>query len=350
MKKFFAPVLCLGLLLSGCAENPADNVEKANVENVTETSEALAPASTEPAEKKIFVLANSSKINWTGSKVTGSHTGGFANFVGKFEVADSQLVPGGKHFVTVDMASVHSDNEKLTAHLKTEDFFDVEKYPIARFQLREAKLIEGNNYEISGILDMHGNAKKITFPATINISEKETLLDMAAEFSINRKDFGISYPGKPDDLIRDEVVMNFQVSAIPGEPQELVLLDKTAEAEENGRGPGRGGRDGKGRGGKGGKGDWRNMSEEEREERRKQFIAEIDKNNDGQLGKDEMPERMWNFMGRADKDGDDKLSEQERSDFRAQMAAERELREITGEGGSGFPGRRPPGGKGGRDQ
>lgn len=332
------------LFLSSCADNPADNVSKASVESVSTESEASAATPAEPAEVKTFVLSDTSKIEWVGSKVTGSHNGGFNNFVGKFEVADSQLVPGGKHFVTVDMASVFSDNPKLTEHLKTADFFDVEKFPIARFQLKEAVLKEGNQYDISGILDMHGVAKKITFPATLEFSGKETLLDMEAEFAINRQDFGISFPGKPDDLIRDEVVMKFDVSALPGEPQELVLLDKTepAPSEEGRRERGKGDF-GKGKGrGKGE--DWRNMSEEERAERRRQFMEEMDKNKDGQLGKDEVPERMWNFMGRADKDGDDRVSREEGEAFRAEMRAQMELRELTGEGG--FPGRGPGGGKG----
>lgn len=326
----------IALLITGCADNPADDVSKAAVEEADTDADTKAVAPPVSEEKKIFVFSKSSKIEWTGSKVTGSHSGGFANFVGKFEVVGSELVPGGKHFVTVDMASVFSDNEKLTEHLKSEDFFDVAKYPIARFQLREATRQEGDNFEISGILDMHGMAKKITFPATMKLSGKETLLDMQAEFSINRKDFGIVYPGKPDDLIRDEVVMKFDVSAMPGEPVELVLMDKTGDSEGRPEG-GKGG--GKGKGGKGwGKGrgeDWRNMSEEERQKRRQQMVAEMDKNNDGMLGKDELPERAWNFMSAFDKNGDDKLSEQERTEFRDEMRAQRELRELTGEGGFG---------------
>ena len=337
------------LLLPGCADNPADDVESAKVEALSQSESNLVPAepAAAPDEKKIFVFSKSSKIEWTGSKVTGSHDGGFSNFVGKFEVAGGQLVSGGKHFVTVDMASVYSDNEKLTEHLKGPDFFDVEKFPIARFQLKKAEPGEGEDrYEISGILDMHGVAKKITFPATLKIGDKETVLDLDAEFSINRKDFEIAYPGKPDDLIRDEVVMRVNVDAMPGEPAELILKDQTTPSDgERGFFKGRGDGKGKdwGKGGKGGRPDWRNMTEEERAERRRQFMKEMDKNGDGNLGKDEVPERVWSFLSRADKNGDDQLSEQERTEFRAEMQAQREMRELSGEGGD-F--RRPGGGFG----
>ncbi len=94
--------------------------------------------------------------------------------------------------------------------------------------------------------------------------------------------------------------------------------------------------------------EWENMSEEERnearEERRREFMAEVDKNGDGILGKDELPERMWEFMSRADKDGDNQITEAERTEFRAEMEAERALRELNGEEPRGFG--RPPGGKG----
>ena len=101
--------------------------------------------------------------------------------------------------------------------------------------------------------------------------------------------------------------------------------------------------------------EWENMSEEDREkareERRKQFMAEVDKNGDGNLGKDELPERMWEFMSKADKDGDNQITEVERTEFRAEMEAERAIRELSGEE-SPRRGFGPPGGgkgKGGRD-
>ncbi|MDA7597842.1 hypothetical protein N8813_02830, partial [bacterium] len=97
--------------------------------------------------------------------------------------------------------------------------------------------------------------------------------------------------------------------------------------------------------------EWENMSEEDREkardERRKQFMAEVDKNGDGNLGKDELPERMWEFMSKADKDGDNQITEVERTEFRAEMEAERAIRELSGEE-SPRRGFGPPGGGGDR--
>ena len=330
------------LLFVSCNEDPADNSTSAESEQANAAQNQSAP--TTPAEKKVFVLSDSSKIDWVGSNSSGNHAGGFGNFTGKFEIAAGEIMTGGRHFITIDMASIFTDDEELTNQLKGRKYFNTRKFPIARFQMRKAELKEGSDYQVSGMLDMNGAAKKISFPASIEINGKETLLDMKAEISINLKDFGVvKSDSESEESINDEVVLNLAATAMPGEPQELVLMDKTEGENSDGR-PGRG------KGGKGGKGwgkgkgeDWRNMSEEERAQKRKEMVVEMDKNKDGQLGKDEAPERLWNFLSRADKNGDDKLSEQERSDFRTEMRAERELRELTGEGG----GRGGKGGKGG---
>ena len=359
-------VVTAAFFLTSCNDQPEENENPSDTPKSTEAAGSTAttkgPRVPSPdAEVKTYVVSGNSKVEWTGSKGTESHSGGFANFVGKFQVADGLIVPKGKHFITIDMASVFSDDEELTTLLKSADFFEVGKFPIARFQLKEATPVEGeepDRFEVSGILDLHGMAKQITFPATLKISDKGTLLDMAAEFPLSRQDFGMTNPGKEGELIEDEVVLNFSVSAMPGEPKELVLMDKTQEStgEEKGRserGKGKGGKGGKGLGGGKGRPDWGNMSDEERQKARQEFMARIDKNGDGNIGKDEVPERAWEFMSRADKNGDDMLSESERTEFRAQMQAERELRELSGEsfrGGGDGKGRGGRGGKGGGDR
>jgi polyisoprenoid-binding protein YceI len=55
------------------------------------------------------------------------------------------------------------------------------------------------------LLELRGVTKTVSFPANITIDAKTA--KGTAEFKINRKDFGIEYPGKPDDLIKDEVLL-----------------------------------------------------------------------------------------------------------------------------------------------
>jgi len=96
----------------------------------------------------------------------------------------------------------------LTGHLSSPDFFDVPSHPTSTFTVAsiEAGTVTGN-------LNLHGVSKSISFPATISVASDKVAVK--AEFAINRKDFGINYPGKTDDLIRDNVVINLDLSAVP---------------------------------------------------------------------------------------------------------------------------------------
>ncbi len=137
--------------------------------------------------------------------MTGKHEGSFGTFRGVVHVVDDKPE---KSSVTVDIdtASLATDSDKLAAHLKSPDFFDVAKYPKATFTSTEVK---GN--QVTGNLTLHGVTKAITFPATIKIAGDDVSVD--SEFAINRKDFGLTYPGKPDDLIRDDVVIKLAIRA-----------------------------------------------------------------------------------------------------------------------------------------
>ena len=193
------PALFAGFALVSC-ENPADKTTDAKVGDVQE--EAVGSGTK-------FVFDDSSTIGFTGSKVTGSHDGGFKEFEGHFYLGDDKTPTAGE-FV-IDTTSVWSDDEKLTGHLKSKDFFEVETYPTSTFKLTKAVKTGEGAYDISGNLTLHGVEKNITFPVTA--SREGDTATFNAEFDINRKDFGIVYPGKPDDLIRDEVVLRLDFSA-----------------------------------------------------------------------------------------------------------------------------------------
>jgi polyisoprenoid-binding protein YceI len=124
---------------------------------------------------------------------------------------------GGTLAFTVQTASVEGDvgsrndwTGKLEEHLKSPDFFDVGKFPTATFRSLEIKSGgSGGSHTIKGDLTIRGVTKRVTFPASLTVSGKE--VTGKAEFSINRKDFGIAYAGKADDLIRDGVVLKIDL-------------------------------------------------------------------------------------------------------------------------------------------
>lgn len=203
MKTALVPVSALALIFASC-ENPADATTDAEVQDAVEPS-------TETTEGARYVFTDDSTISFVGSKVTGSHDGGFKEFTGNFVINESQDVTGGQ-FV-IDMDSTWSDAEKLTGHLKSEDFFDVPNHPETTFVVTSVEKKSDSEYTVAGNLTLRGVEKNVTFPAAVS-KDGETV-NISAEFDINRKDWNIVYAGKADDLIRDEVVIKLDLTATP---------------------------------------------------------------------------------------------------------------------------------------
>lgn len=218
MKKIAIGILSLSVFLAAC-EDPAANKTRATTTNSTTNTatnsptNSAAPAPTKPATKgeALALTPENSKVEFTGSKVTGKHDGGFQAFTGTIDLVNAKPEESSV-FVDIDMNSVFTDADGLTTHLKSPDFFDVAKYPKATFNLTKivADAAKGVGfYTVTGDFNLHGQTKSITFPAKINVTDADVAVE--SEFSINRKDFGIVYAGKTDDLIRDDVVIRLNL-------------------------------------------------------------------------------------------------------------------------------------------
>lgn len=203
-------VVALGLV-AGC-ENPGAKVESAIVEAPSEQAQAPKPADTAPAKvgPQLPITPENTRIGFVGAKVTRSHEGGFTKFVGTVDLREP--IEDSIIEITIETASLYADRDKLTKHLKSADFFDVAKYPSAKFRSTKITKTE-TGHTITGDLTLHGQTKSITFPATIS-KGADGGVSVSAEFAIDRQDFGIAYPGMPDDLIRDKVVIKLD-SKIP---------------------------------------------------------------------------------------------------------------------------------------
>jgi polyisoprenoid-binding protein YceI len=224
-------VLAAQANLSGCG-NPADDVAPAKVSAPksvpSPTSGATAPVastSTNTATvaralpkgaEAVPITPETSKIEFTGSKVTGKHEGGFKSFSGVWGLMPEK-VETSVLSAEIDMSSTWADNDKLTGHLKSPDFFDVAKFPKSTFESTEiSKGSTDTKYKdathtVTGNLMLHGVTKSIQFPAKIAVTADAANLD--SEFFLNRKDFQINYPGMANDLIRDEVVIKLAIRA-----------------------------------------------------------------------------------------------------------------------------------------
>jgi polyisoprenoid-binding protein YceI len=212
MKTLSFFILSLSLFLTAC-EDPAANKPKAETSAPTTSKTAEKTEIKESKGTELAITSENSKVGFTGSKVTGKHDGGFKTISGTIDLVNEKAEESSVS-VDIDMKSVFTDADGLTKHLQTGDFFEVEKFPKSTFV--STKIVPDtakgeNSFTVTGDLEMRGIKKSITFPAKITINDEK--VGVNAEFAINRKDFGIVYAGKADDLIRDDVVLRLDLTS-----------------------------------------------------------------------------------------------------------------------------------------
>jgi polyisoprenoid-binding protein YceI len=167
---------------------------------------ALAPLAL--ADTKFTLTGANTTIQFVGSKINGKHEGGFK------EVAGTAALTGGdpatlKIEAEIDLNSTYTDAPRLTAHLKSPDFFGVKNNPKSTFVSTKVEK-EGGGYRVTGDLTLNGKTKSVTFPAQISAGPDG--LTLTSVFSLNRQDFGVSY-GK--GIIKDDVAINLSIKAKP---------------------------------------------------------------------------------------------------------------------------------------
>ena len=112
------------------------------------------------------------ELKWTGKKVGGQHVGHIKLKSGELTIKDGAIAKG--NFV-IDMKSITNDdltdagyNQKLVGHLKSDDFFGVEKYPEATLVIKEPATFVGNMANVKGELTVKGKTNPITFVVSKN--------------------------------------------------------------------------------------------------------------------------------------------------------------------------------------
>jgi polyisoprenoid-binding protein YceI len=164
-------------------------------------------------------------LNWQGKKVSGEHVGNVKIAKGVLSVESNKLVGGNfdidmKSIVNTDLTDA-SYNAKLIGHMKSDDFFSVEKYPISTFKITKAELRKGAkagepNYTITGDLTIKGITNPITFPATVKIAGNKA--EAAAKFDVDRTKWDIKYGSgligtAADKIIYDNFTMDLKLVA-----------------------------------------------------------------------------------------------------------------------------------------
>lgn len=167
-------LLIVGVASLVLACGPTEPTDESVASAPVVAGQALHPQSAtsdEKAENETLVLsADNTTIEFVGSKLVGSHPGGFKDFKGEVSVTAGDVTTA-KLSVVIQMASVWSDSEKLTKHLKSADFFGVDQFPTAQFNSQTVKQSskEGMTHDFTGMFEFHGVKKEITIPVSLNL-------------------------------------------------------------------------------------------------------------------------------------------------------------------------------------
>lgn len=231
-------------LLFSCQQKPGGT--EAEVSEAQEVEEVSASAT------DYSINTSESQLMWYGFKPTGRHNGTIGIEDGTIAVLNGDVV-GGKF--TLDMNDINVEDlegeykEKLTGHLKSDDFFSVEQHPTATFEITSVDSYSGEvaandgddkmavvvneeevdeysladpTHSITGNLTMRGETLSVTFPAKVSVTNGQVSAE--AKFNIDRTKWGVNFREEngyearaKDELIYDTVNVGFDITASEGE-------------------------------------------------------------------------------------------------------------------------------------
>ena len=142
------------------------------------------------AQNKLSADTTKTKLLWLGEKVTGQHTGTINLQSGWLNWQDNKIVSGE---FNIDMASLKEteNNERLLGHLKSDDFFGVAKYPLAKLVITGSTPFDKGSGVVSGTLTIKDVTNPIEFKATMQKKDDGTLF--FANITVDRTKYNIRY-------------------------------------------------------------------------------------------------------------------------------------------------------------
>jgi len=177
---------------------------------------------------KLGVNAAESKVNWIGKKPGGEHNGYVKIQSGELLVSKNEVTGGSfvidlNSIVCLDLSNAEY-NGKLVGHLKSADFFDVAKYPTAKFTITKVSKLQAGQaasgskatHQIEGNLTIKDVTKKVSFPASVSLYNGK-ITATAPTFTIDRTEWGVNYQSKKifaelkDQFIHDEITLSIDL-------------------------------------------------------------------------------------------------------------------------------------------
>jgi polyisoprenoid-binding protein YceI len=190
MRKTFLQVLSLSLLLP-----------------------ALAAA--DPVTYKVD--ADHSGVGFSIRHFVSNVSGRFRDFDGVVKYDKANPAASSVEF-TVKAASIDTANNDRDEHLRSKDFFDVQKFPTLTFTSTKVVAKDANNLEVTGNLTMHGVTKPVTIPVSLLGTVKTPKGEKAGfetNFKLDRKEYGINWNNVLDSgpVLGDDVKVNIEIEA-----------------------------------------------------------------------------------------------------------------------------------------
>ena len=215
MKKILlSAALVAALLSSNLSLAPAQSLAAAS--KTSKTTKAATAYQVETAQ---------SNLEWNGKKVTGEHTGNIKVAKGEILVNGNQVVGGT---VLFDMTSItntdltdESYQQKLIGHLKSDDFFAVEKHPTGFFKITGVTPLKSATsnatHTVKGDLTLKGITHAIAFPAKVTL--QDGVASAVGTATLDRTKWDIKYgsksffPNIADKAIYDDFTVKFNLVA-----------------------------------------------------------------------------------------------------------------------------------------
>ncbi|WP_299703279.1 YceI family protein [uncultured Pontibacter sp.] len=148
-------------------------------------------------------------------------TGYFEKFTVEAESEDENFNGAGNIVFTADVNSISTNNEQRDTHLKSADFFDVEKHDEIRFVGKSYENVGGNDYKLHGDLTI----RDVTKPVTVDVEFGGTVVDPYGQHKagftvtgkISRKEFGLTWNAVTEAgsvVVSDEIKLQAEVQLV----------------------------------------------------------------------------------------------------------------------------------------
>lgn len=146
---------------------------------------------------------------------------------GSFNAFEGTATIDGEHpensavTLTIDAASVDTRNEQRDGHLRTNEFLDLEKYPNITFRSNAIKHLGGNDFEVTGDLQIKDVTKQVVLPLEYQGAATDPFgnhrIGFEGSIVINRSDYGVKFNAALETggvLVSEKVTLEFEISAI----------------------------------------------------------------------------------------------------------------------------------------